>query len=185
MINMSENYVWYACYGSNMLKERFMYYIKGGVCRFNGAFYRGGKDKSDPVDERLFTIPHQLYFGMEAPKWKDGGVAFLNPEKDESFVTLGRLYKITSEQFNDVQGQEGGWYSEVLELGELDEIPVKTFTHSTIVEKNRPCDTYIDVIRLGLKETYPDLSDAEIEGYLENSLIRNEECNKGDCLGNK
>ncbi len=164
---MSENYVWYACYGSNMLKERFMHYIKGGVCRFNGACYRGCNDIADPVDERPFTIPHELYFGKSSPKWGSGGVAFLNPEKDESIVTLSRIYTITREQFDDIQAQEGlGWYDEVLELGKLDGIPVKTFTHSSIVVKNRPCDSYIDVIRLGLRETYPDMATAEIEQYI-------------------
>ena len=119
---MSEKYVWYACYGSNILKERFMRYIKGGYCRFNGVHYIGCKDKSDPLDERPFTIPHKLYFGKSPPNWEYGGVAFLDPKMDESIVTLGKIYKITYNQFKDIKKQEGdSWYDKILCLGEVDD----------------------------------------------------------------
>lgn len=36
-----KEYVWYASYGSNMLYERFMHYIKGGYCEFNNKIYPG------------------------------------------------------------------------------------------------------------------------------------------------
>ncbi len=41
-------YLIYAAYGSNMLKERFMVYIKGG--EFEGNPYPGSTDKSEPED---------------------------------------------------------------------------------------------------------------------------------------
>ena len=31
-----DEYVWYVSYGSNMLEERFRYYIEGGHCTYNG-----------------------------------------------------------------------------------------------------------------------------------------------------
>lgn len=169
---MSEKYVWYACYGSNILKERFMHYIKGGKCRFNDAYYNGCKDKSDPLDERPFTIPHKLYFAMNSRKWENDGVAFLHPEKDDSIMTLGKIYKITCDQFKDIQKQEGdSWYNKILCLGEVDGIPVKTFTHSCVVDERKPCDKYINVIMLGLKETYPKMPDEEIEQYIKRYIM--------------
>ncbi|MEN2777377.1 hypothetical protein ABCY62_20355 [Acetivibrio clariflavus] len=169
---MSEKYVWYACYGSNILKERFMHYIKGGECRFNGAHYNGCKDKSDPLDERPFAIPHKLYFGKKSHKWENGGVAFLDPERNDSMMTLGKIYKITYDQFMDIQKQEGeSWYDKILCLGEVDGIPVKTFTHSFVVYERKPCVKYINVIRLGLKETYPEMSDEEIEQYIKRHIM--------------
>jgi len=44
-------YLIYAAYGSNLLKERFMRYIKGGKFEgFEGKDYRGSSDKSEPKD---------------------------------------------------------------------------------------------------------------------------------------
>lgn len=169
---MSEKYVWYACYGSNILKERFMHYIKGGDCRFNGVNYDGCKDKTDPLDERPFTIPYKLYFSRRSPNWEYGGVAFLYPEKNDSIMTLGKIYKITYDQFKEIQRQEGGsWYDEILYLGEIDGIPVKTFTHSSVTDERKPCDKYINVIMLGLKETYPEMSEEEIEQYIKRHMM--------------
>ena len=170
-LNMGEKYVWYTCYGSNMLKERFMHYIKGGTCIFNDVNYRGCADKSDPVDERPFTIPHRLYFAMSSGKWGGGGIAFLDPEIDESAKTLGKIYKVTYDQFLDIKNQEGKVYDRDVDLGEVDGIPVKTFTHSYVAKETRPSAAYVNVIRLGLKETYPDMPDEEIEQYLENRIM--------------
>lgn len=96
-----------------------------------------------PFDERPFTIPHKLYFGMSSRKWEDGGVAFLDPEKDDSIMTLGKIYKITCDQFKDIQKQEGdSWYDKILCLGEVDGIPVKTFTHSYVVDEKTVRQVY-------------------------------------------
>jgi len=42
----------YASYGSNLLKERFLYYIKGGE-------YKGCNDKSDPIEKGWMFIPYR------------------------------------------------------------------------------------------------------------------------------
>ena len=78
---------------------------------------------------------------------------------DESIVTLGRRFLITEEQFREINLQEGPvWYNLVLDLGLVDGMPVKTFTHSSIFQKNLPCGNYLKVIEAGIKETYPGLS---------------------------
>ncbi len=40
------SHVIYAAYGSNLLKERFLAYIKGGT--FMGIHYEGCRDKTEP-----------------------------------------------------------------------------------------------------------------------------------------
>ena len=45
----------YAAYGSNLLKERFLVYIKGG--EFEGKNYKGCKDKTDPVNLGWMYVP--------------------------------------------------------------------------------------------------------------------------------
>jgi len=165
---MNKKYIWYASYGSNLLKERFMHYIKGGVCRFNGSYYDGCTDKSEPIDIRPCLIKHDLYFGNESSKWGYGGVAFLDSNRNEKAATLGRMYLITEEQFEEIHEQEGpGWYDKVLNLGMEDGFPIKTFTHSTLFPKNKPSSEYVDVIKKGLNETYPAMSDGEITAYME------------------
>lgn len=63
---MKSSHVWYVCYGSNLLRERFMAYVAGGRCRHNGRLYPGCSDTTPPLDECAVTIPYELYFGNES-----------------------------------------------------------------------------------------------------------------------
>jgi len=49
---MAESLVWYACYGSNILKERFLYYIEGGICRYNAP-----RVKNTDFKKLVFSFP--------------------------------------------------------------------------------------------------------------------------------
>ena len=159
---MSDKYVWYACYGSNLLKERFMGYILGGGIKSED----GCRDKTPPVKEMQITIPHELYFSKKSSKWGNGGVAFLKLKYIDEANTLGRAYLITEEQFEDVKRQEGGWYSHELALGHMEGWPVMSFTCSPETEKNPPTSEYLDIITRGLKETYQDVDEEKVESYL-------------------
>lgn len=166
---MAGKYVWYACYGSNLNKGRFLYYIKGGTCRYNGKQYDGCTDKREPIKDRPIVIPHRFYFGNESSSWRGGGVAFIDPQQNREERTLGRMYLITDEQFEQVHKQEGSgshWYGNVLELGGADGFKIKTFTNASIRPAILPDPLYLKVISEGLKETYPELNDAIIEEYL-------------------
>ena len=44
-----EDYVWYACYGSNINYERFMYYINGDK-KGKYSTINGCEDKSEPIE---------------------------------------------------------------------------------------------------------------------------------------
>ncbi len=66
----SKDYVWYASYGSNLLYERFITYIEGGNCKFNGVDYPGCRDKSLPKDSRPTIIPYKMYYGNKSGSWE-------------------------------------------------------------------------------------------------------------------
>ena len=166
-----ENHVWYASYGSNLLIERFLSYIKGGICRYNGKNYISCSDQALPLDLRPITIPYKLYFGNESSSWGSGGVAFL--DTNQPGETLGRMYLITKEQFEHVHMQEGNhsnWYNEIVTLGDYEGIAIKTITNSSLRPKARPNESYNKVLVEGIKETYPDMNFEDTEKYIEHHL---------------
>jgi gamma-glutamylcyclotransferase (GGCT)/AIG2-like uncharacterized protein YtfP len=161
------DYVWYASYGSNLLYERLITYIKGGVCKFNGVSYEGCRNKSLPKDIRAITIPYKLFYGNESSSWGKGGILFLNTESRGQ--TLGKMYLVTEEQFEDISRQEGreeNWFNQTLSLGEHNGIEIVTITNKNTRPYNNPADNYLGVIRMGIKETYPEMSDFDIMKYL-------------------
>ncbi|KAG5247347.1 histone deacetylase [Salix suchowensis] len=139
--------IWYACFGSNMWKPRFLCYIEGGQVLYLGDLWK--------------IFPHRLYFGRDSTRtWGPGGAAFLHPDSSVGEKTYMCLYKITLEQFNDVLLQENvssnqmispafdlaalqsitnkgsislevfksGWYHNVVYLGNERDIPILTMT---------------------------------------------------------
>lgn len=169
--------VWYAVYGSNLLYERFMVYLKGGS-------FRGGRsadrcaDSAPPRARLLYELPYDMYYGNSSNSWEGKGVSFLdvtNPGKAYSVA-----YLISREQFDHICRQENGgkipeknpsWYDLVLNVGEFDGIPVMTLTNRGVRPANEPGDKYLEVLKLGLHENYPYLTNEEITDYL---LTRNE-----------
>ena len=93
----------YAVYGSNLLKEKFMIYIKGGW--YKGQKYRGCRDKTEPIDRGWIFIPYCLYFAKQFLRWGRKGVAFITCEENKNYQTLVRLWEITEEQFNKELGR--------------------------------------------------------------------------------
>ncbi|CAL68376.1 hypothetical protein [Christiangramia forsetii] len=184
------NEIWYACYGSNIRKERFMCYINGGTPPGALRNFTGCSDKSEPKDSRTITIDHEMYFAMKSPTWNGGGICFLKPEKDPAANTLGRTYLINSSQFIDLVRQElkfegeividfeelvkqgsyncmtDGRYGLLLYLGEIDGKPVVSFTSENYLrdEINPPHEAYLTTIIKGLNEIY-HLDEAEIIEY--------------------
>ena len=172
----NRNYVWYVSYGSNMLKERFMHYIKGGS--YGGSRCRQPcSDTAHPLAVRTFEIPYDMYFGNISMSWELGGVSFLDASKKGH--ALGVAYLITKEQFEHVAAQENGgrypgggeWYEDFIDLGEMDGFEVKTITNNNLRRYNNPCRAYLDTLHMGIRQNWPDMSDEEIENYI-NGCIR-------------
>lgn len=146
------NKVWYASYGSNLLWERFRYYIEGGTFPGNGREYDGCEDTELPAETRRIEIPFERYYARNSSSWSDGGVAFIDPEKPGK--TMGRMYLITEGQFAEVKDQEGpDWYGREVCLGKYDGCPVMTFTEYERSPETEPSEGYLAVVREGEEET--------------------------------
>ena len=146
--SVEREYVWYACYGSNLNMERFMRYIN--KCT----------DTSSAVEDRPFQIPHNIYFAKAAKCWDNGGKAFLDDTSDG--FAYGRIYKITRSQYEQIRGYEGPDYTKQIELGMTDGLPVYTFTDTQRNEDIRtPSAKYFSTILSGLQECYNCLEDEE------------------------
>lgn len=156
----NKKYVWYVCYGSNINSERFMRYINS--C----------SDKTPPIDEKPIILNYPIYFSNHSRRWDNKGVTFLNAQqKGKSY---GKGYLITEEQFDEINILEGPtWYNSVIELGSIDGIAMKTFTHNPkYIGLVAPSVTYLDIIRAGLMKTYPKMSRIDINTYLSDACLR-------------
>lgn len=182
--------VWYASYGSNILESRFHCYIAGGRPKGATRTYLGCRDKTLPADKREIYISSEVYFAREAKTWNGGGVAFIKNEFDENVQSPGRMYLISSDQFEDVVKQEigmdgqleidlkgvrskgslviepGAWYGKIIFLGEQDGHPIFTFTSDTDLTNqiNPPHENYLLTIIRGLLETH-QLSDSDLVSH--------------------
>lgn len=149
-----KKYVWYACYGSNLSSERFSYYIKGGQLPNNGKEYEGCRDQSDWIESSMKFFDGEIYFGNKSKTWFGGGVMFYDPSAEGQVFM--RLYKITREQMEDVQKQEGlspNWYGNLVDLGKADDgYQIYTITSENRRPVNPPHDAYYDLIRKALAE---------------------------------
>lgn len=174
--------VWYASFGSNLSRARFLHYLKGGRLEGQDIGHAGARDPSDPLDDRMGTIAHQLRFGGESRRW-GGGVAFVDPAPGTG-TAIVRMWKVTVEQFCDIAAQENGlapgeleldvaaaesrgwldvtdrWYGRIVSGGRHDGVPVFTFTSPQIRPAVRPSAAYAGTILAGLAEMGLSVDDA-------------------------
>jgi gamma-glutamylcyclotransferase (GGCT)/AIG2-like uncharacterized protein YtfP len=168
----NNDYVWYVSYGSNMLRERFLCYIKGGA--YESSRYRlPCKDPTPPLAIKTLEIPYEMYYGNKSQSWENCGVSFLNTSRKG--IALGVAYLITKEQFHHVRKQENGgrepekgniWYEDTIDLGMMDGFEVKTITNNIPRIPNTPCSKYREILHRGIKENWPEMSDDEIDDYI-------------------
>jgi hypothetical protein len=179
--------VWYASYGSNLSRDRFLHYLRGGRPAGASRTYPGARDRTPPADDRALTLPGALFFAWESPTW-GGGIAFY--DADSVGPTLARAYLVTEQQFADVAAQEmhqppgqdldlttvlahsrhdvgPGRYEALHLVGELEGAPVLTFTtpDPTALQRNSPAPAYLTMLATGLRDTH-HLSVDEITAYL-------------------
>lgn len=164
-----DEYVWYACYGSNINYKRFMYYINGDESEkysTNG----GCTDKSKPIEERKYIFNCPIYFAGNSKRWNGGGFAFLDYE--HTGKSYGKIYKLRMGQFKGVleQEQRCKLYDVILLVDFVEGLPVFTFTaqHKLYNILQDPGREYTKVIEEGLLELYDNLDSNYIKNYLKN-----------------
>ncbi|WP_249310159.1 hypothetical protein [Bacillus sp. FJAT-49736] len=154
-----------------------MCYIEGGKPEGSEKIEKGSRNQTPPEAEAKVELAYPLYFAKSKSKWGKGGVAFISHEKSKSVRTIGRMYLITQEQFEDVVAQENNeehftidvqevmkhgyqdinssWYGRILYLGNKDGAPMLTFTNPLPMESEAftvPPSSYLKIITRGLKE---------------------------------
>ena len=180
-------HVWYASYGSNLSRDRFLCYLRGGRPEGASRTYPGARDRTEPLDDRPFTMPGQIFFGWDSPTW-GGGIAFYHADLEG--VALARAYLIRDQQFADVAAQEmhrepgedldlehvlehskhvvgPGRYEALHLVGELDGHPVLTFTTPDPLElpHRAPSRAYLAMVAAGIVETH-GLGEEAVVDYL-------------------
>ena len=166
--------LYYVSYGSNMLCERFMHYIRGGSFAGGGACHEPCADQSEPREVITIDIPYDMYYRNSAPAWGGKGVSFLDITKPGR--AYGVAYLITREQFRHVTVQENngrqpedspGWYNAVIQLEPINGYEVWTISNYKTENFNDPSEAYLDTLRRGMREHYPGMSEEEVDAYLE------------------
>lgn len=163
--------VWYVTYGSNLLKERLGYYIKGGTCQYNGRCYKACPDTTMPEKSIPVMIPYDMYYSnFDMGSWKNSTVCFLDVTKPGK--AYGRAWLVTSSQLEEIHRREGkgaNWYPDCMRLDDIDGIPAYTFVNRREKQHeafSRVNSLYGIVLYRGMKETYPGMNDDEILSYL-------------------
>jgi len=109
---------------------------------------------------------------IQSVSWGNGGVSFLDIESTGE--ALGRMYLVTREQFQDISRQEGrgkNWYNNSVNLGEYEGREIITFTNKIKRLHQKPSEKYLEVIRRGIKETYPAMNETDVMKYLKQCAL--------------
>jgi hypothetical protein len=180
-------HIWYVAYGSNLSRERFCCYLRGGRPEGNDRDYPGCRDASDPMDRFGLLIAGGVYFAGRSSGWR-AGMAFFDPEAPRE--AAARAYLITAEQFVDVLAQETkrtpgmpldlvpafrgerysqgvGGYPILVRVGDRDGVPLMTFTRDwrTAATLVAPSEIYLAAMATGLREAH-GWSPTQIDCYL-------------------
>ena len=177
----ADEYIWYAAYGTNLLESRMAYYLQGGLCEQNGKTYSGCTDRSLWTDTKLRYCRGHVYFGRSSGSWEGKGVPFFKPVFTEIWhdhrTVCMKLYRITREQLDEVQQQEGAsdsWYGRMYCVGlDQDGTPIITLTSRFENEENAPCNALLETMYLGLT-TCCEYNKTEAVRYLRTALPKEE-----------
>jgi hypothetical protein len=189
-------HLWYASYGSNLSRDRFLCYLQGGRPEGAARSFAGARDRTEPLGDMAFTMPGQILFGWNSPTW-GGGIAFYHADKEGQ--ALARAYLITEGQFADVAAQEmhrepgedldlttvlderrhnlgPGRYESLHLVGEINKQPVLTFTtpEPAEVPHRAPAPAYLATVASGIRETHGLNAPAVIDYLLDCPGIRPE-----------
>lgn len=143
-------YVWYATYGSGLVKENLLQYIKGGKTPGTLVSVEGCRDKTPPLKDVFTSLPYKLYFSGQSKMW-GGGFARIEPVRNPEAHTIARMHLITLEQFEDI-------YTQMNRRGRLPRLALKTALrhgHATIDDGTKDYDA---LLFCGMRDGHPILT---------------------------
>ena len=180
-------HIWYVAYGTNLSRQRFRYYLRGGQPDGLERDYPGCRDKSDEIATFGLLITGGLYFAGHSSVWR-AGMAFY--DANVAGEVAARAYLITTEQFVDVLAQETrqspgmtldlgpvfrgerysngvGGYPILVRVGERHGLPLVTFTRDrrNVSTLAAPSVLYLAAMATGLREAH-GWSRTQIDRYL-------------------
>ena len=180
-------HIWYVAYGSNLSRERFCYYLRGGRPDGIERDYPGCRNASDELDSFGLMITGSVYFAGHSSAWR-AGMAYY--DASATGEVAARAYLITTEQFVDVLAQETrrspgltldlgpvfrgerhcsgvGGYPVLVRVGERDGLPLVAFTRDrrTALASVAPSESYLAAMAMGLREAHR-WSEVQIDRYL-------------------
>jgi len=184
--------VWYAAYGSNLAKDRFLCYVEGGRPTGGTRKLPGCRDPTPPADSRGAWVPLRLFIAGKSKTWDGHGVAFVGTKRRHDESTYVRIWLVGKDQLEDIIAQENGlpsgaisvdstelsrdqyWdlgisgkYPRIIRIGIIDNRPVVTCTtaDSSLQSKAKPpAPAYLGWMAKGLHEL--SWTDEQIEDYL-------------------
>ena len=192
MTSADERPVWYASYGSNCSRDRFLTYLRGGRAEGAGRDQIGARDTRDPSGDEPVRFETAVCFVGRSTRW-GGAPAFLEHDRSARPGALGRRYCVTRQQFADVLAQESGrpfdsvplpdldelepgtrvvigdgFYDALVILAPIDGVPCLSFTSPQppdAREPSPPSEPYLRTIITGLAEIH-DLDDEALATHL-------------------
>lgn len=99
-------FVWYVSYGSNMLRQRFEAYIRGGYVPGSDKWHHGCRDREFSGRSRSTLLDGIVFYASSSSVWGDGGCAFWDGQQPGN--VLARAWLVTRSQFDDIHLQENG-----------------------------------------------------------------------------
>lgn len=174
--------LWYAAYGSNLLRSRFALYVNGGRPAAGQRHHPGARDRRRPVSGPSLVVPGSMMFAGRSLRWR-GGTSVLVPHAPDR--ALVRLWGLSVSQLADVQAQECGLepgdveldldrlrsrgaqivanrrYGRTVVLGEHRGRPIATFVPLRRLEPTTPGPEYLALVRGGLVECGLSVEDAD------------------------
>lgn len=178
--------LWYVAYGSNLSRQRFLCYLRGGRPQGGARAYPGCRDHTDPAADEAVLIRGTVYFAGTSTVW-GGGMAFYDGRGDEEIPA--RAYLLTGEQFADVVAQEmrqppgasldltplsrsrlhsfgPGRYQTLVRVGTRRGLAMLTFTSDSHDKPwNAPTAAYLATMAAGIRQRH-GWTPARIAAYL-------------------
>ncbi|KAF3499203.1 hypothetical protein F2Q69_00039955 [Brassica cretica] len=174
--DLSKVDVWYASFGSNMWKPRFLCYIQGGQVEGMTKPCVGSLDKSPPKGITWGTYPNSLEQFNDVLFQENG----LNVDFASPIFGLTALQLVEKNGSTPLEADLAPWYGNVVCLGREGDVPILTMTCTlSVIEKfasgevplSPPAKAYAKTLIRGLVEG-GIFSEEEAEAYIDNAASK-------------